>query len=255
MTVAEGGGIFVSYRRQESRDFAGRLSDRLTDRFGKAQVFIDVDAIDPGVDFVEAITRAVAACNVLLAIIGPTWLTTTDKLGRRRLDDPDDIVRLEIEAALARDVQVIPILADGAVMPGRQDLPESLAGLARLNALLIRHESFHQGAERLVTAIEQVLAAASGTGQSPPTANADETAPPTANADETAQRSSRVVRNDQYEQAKRVGGLGRNQKHPKAVRNDQGGVPLRLLLTDAERLVRDVGQPEEDTPREADEDG
>ena len=158
MTVAEGGGIFVSYRRQETSHLAGRLYDRLVDRFGESQVFIDVDAIEPGVDFAEEIFRAVAGCRVLLAIIGPTWLTATDERDRRRLDDPDDIVRLEVEAALAREVRVIPILVEGAVMPARQDLPASLAGLARRNALLIRHESFRYDAGRLVTAIEGVLA-------------------------------------------------------------------------------------------------
>jgi hypothetical protein len=162
MPEAEGGGIFVSYRRQESKDFAGRLYDRLADRFGEGQVFIDVDAIGLGVDFGEEISRAVAACQVLLAVIGPTWLTTTDERGRRRLDDPDDLVRLEIEAALARGVQVIPILVEGAIMPGRDDLPESLASLARRNALFIRHESFRHDAGWLVAAIESVLVAAPG---------------------------------------------------------------------------------------------
>jgi hypothetical protein len=159
MTVAGGGGIFVSYRRQETGHLAGRLYDRLADRFGEGQVFIDVDSIEPGVDFAEEIFRAVAACKVLLAIIGPAWLTATDERGGRRLDDPDDIVRLEIEAALARGVRVIPILVESAVMPTRQDLPESLAGLTRRNALVIRHESFRYDAGRLVTAIERVLAA------------------------------------------------------------------------------------------------
>src|SRR5215469_10154204 len=159
MIVAEGGGIFVSYRRQESSHLAGRLYDRLADRFGEDQVFIDVNTIEPGVDFAEEIFHAVAACTVLLAIIGPNWLTATDERGSRRLDDPDDIVRLEIEAALARGVRVIPILVEGAVMPGRKDLPESLAGLARRNALLIRHDSFRSDAGRLVTAIERVLTA------------------------------------------------------------------------------------------------
>ena len=157
MPEAEGGGIFVSYRREQSSDIAGRLSDRLADRFGEEQVFIDVNTIKPGVDFAEEISRAVAACKVLLAVIGPNWLTATDERGRRRLDDPDDIVRLEIEAALARNVRVIPILVAGAVMPGRQDLPESLAGLARCNALLIRHESFRDDVARLVTAIEGLV--------------------------------------------------------------------------------------------------
>jgi hypothetical protein len=117
MTLAGDGGIFVSYRRQESSHLAGRLYDRLADRFGEAQVFIDVDTIEPGVDFAEEIFRAVAACKVLLAIIGPAWLSSADGQGGRRLDDPGDIVRLEVEAALQRGVRVIPILMDGAVMP------------------------------------------------------------------------------------------------------------------------------------------
>jgi len=157
MPVAAGGGIFVSYRREDSSDFAGRLYDRLADRFGEGQVFMDVDTIEPGVDFGEAINRAVAACKVLLAVIGPDWLTAADERGRRRLDNPDDFVRLEIEAALDRDVRVIPVLARGAVMPGRDELPESLARLARRNALFIRHENFRSDAGRLVTAIERVL--------------------------------------------------------------------------------------------------
>jgi hypothetical protein len=103
----------------------------------------------------------------LLAIIGPAWLTAIDERGNRRLDDRDDIVRLEVEAALARSVRVIPILVEGAVMPGRQDLPESLPGLARRHALLIRHESFRSDAGRLVGAIERILAPAPGTAAVP----------------------------------------------------------------------------------------
>ena len=120
---------------------------------------MDVAAIGPGVDFAEEISRAVAACTVLLAVIGPNWLTATDEQGRRRLDDPRDSVRLEIEAALARDMWVIPTLVEGAKMPRRQDLPESLGDLARRNALLIRHESFRSDAERLITAIMRALTA------------------------------------------------------------------------------------------------
>jgi hypothetical protein len=117
-----------------------------------------VDTIEQGTDFAGEVFRAVAACKVLLAIIGPTWLTATAERGHRRLDNPDDIVRLEIEAALARDVRVIPILMEPAVKPFRQDLPESLAGLARRNALPIRRESFHSDARRVIMAIERVLA-------------------------------------------------------------------------------------------------
>jgi hypothetical protein len=152
-----GGGVFISYRRQESSHFAGRLSDRLADSFGADRVFMDVDTIRPGVDFAEEISRAVATSNVLLAIIGPHWLATTDERDHRRLEDPDDIVRLEIEAALAGNVRIIPILVDDAVMPRRQDLPESLAGLARRNALFIRHDSFRNDAERLVAELRSVI--------------------------------------------------------------------------------------------------
>ena len=113
MSTAGGGGIFVSYRREESGHVAGQLADRLSDRFGAEQVFIDVKSIEPGVDFAEAIFRAIDACTVLVAVIGPGWLRTADERGGRRLDDPDDLVRLEIGAALARGVRVIPVLVEG----------------------------------------------------------------------------------------------------------------------------------------------
>ena len=102
------GRVFISYRRQESSGLAGRLYDRLAARLGDDQVFIDVDTIAPGLDFAEIIAEAVSTCEVLLAIIGPRWLTATDEDGRRRLDDPDDIVRLETAAALERNIRVCP---------------------------------------------------------------------------------------------------------------------------------------------------
>lgn len=85
----EKGAVFVSYRREDSGDAAGRLADRLVDRLGADRVFMDVDAIEPGMDYVEVLTRAVAACDVLVAVIGPGWLSAADKAGRR-LDDPHD---------------------------------------------------------------------------------------------------------------------------------------------------------------------
>jgi hypothetical protein len=105
----------------------------------------------------KTISRAAAACKVMLAVIGPGWLTVTDRWGRPRLEDPRDIVRLEIEAALARDAWVIPILVRGAAMPGQQDLPESLADLAGRQAVSIRHESFSDDIGRLIRKIEQVV--------------------------------------------------------------------------------------------------
>src|SRR5215471_5118129 len=94
------GGVFISYRRQESSGITGRLYDRLAGRFGDDQVFMDVDTIALGADFTQVITQAVSNCTVLLAVIGPGWLTATDEDGQRRLDDPDDIVRVEIHTAL-----------------------------------------------------------------------------------------------------------------------------------------------------------
>jgi TIR domain len=168
MNVVGGGGVFVSYRREGGGDAAGRLADRLVDRFGAERVFMDVDAIEPGMDYVDAITRAVSACAVLVAVIGPGWLTAADKRGRR-LDDPDDWVRVEVRTALARGVRVIPALVGGAHMPAREDLPSDLAGLARRNALRIRHESFRVDAGQLVAVIERALTS------SAPAAVSDET--------------------------------------------------------------------------------
>jgi WD40 repeat protein len=152
-------GVFISYRRQESSGIAGRLYDRFAARFGDDQVFMDVDTIAPGVDFRQVIAQAVNNCAVLLAVVGPGWLTVTDENGQRRLDDPDDIVRLEIQTALERDILVIPILVEGAVIPRPQQLPEGLVGLARRNAHSLRHESFRSDADHLLTAVEPILSA------------------------------------------------------------------------------------------------
>src|SRR6266498_6105745 len=121
------GRIFISYRREETAYPAGWLYDRLSDHYG-GQVFKDVDSIQLGDDFVEAITRAVGSCDVLLALVGDQWLSITDAVGRRRLDDPADFVRVEIEAALTRNVRVIPAPAE--VEPASEPVrpPAALAG-------------------------------------------------------------------------------------------------------------------------------
>jgi hypothetical protein len=155
---AASGRIFISYRREETAYPAGWLFDRLADRFGGAQVFKDVDSIQLGDDFVEVITRAVGSCDVLLALIGDEWLTITDAHGRRRLDDPDDFVRLEIEAALTRNVRVIPILVDGARMPRADELPDSLARLVRRQALELSPARFDFDTGRLLKVLDRTLA-------------------------------------------------------------------------------------------------
>ncbi|MDV7395171.1 toll/interleukin-1 receptor domain-containing protein, partial [Arthrospira platensis SPKY1] len=117
-------GVFISYRREETAGFAGRLYDRLVSRFGRERIFMDVEGIDPGVDFVEAIERAVASCRALVVVIGPGWSSVADKNGNRRLDDPQDFVRLETAAALRRSIRVLPVLVNDANMPREEDLPE-----------------------------------------------------------------------------------------------------------------------------------
>jgi hypothetical protein len=160
-------GADICYRRQETSHLAGRLYDRLADRFGEDRVFMDVDSIEPGLDFSDAIQQAVGSSDVLLALIGREWLTATDEDGRRRLDDPDDIVRLEVEAALERSIRVIPLLAEGATMPRRQDLPDSLAGLVRRNAVRLSHESFRHEAARLIDTLAKALNQTAGSTVEP----------------------------------------------------------------------------------------
>jgi TIR domain len=152
------GRIFISYRREETAYPAGWLFDRLAEHFGAEQVFKDVDSIQLGDDFVAVLTRAVGSCDVLLALIGDEWLTITDEDGRRRLDDPDDFLRLEIEAALARGVRVIPILVDGAPMPHAAELPASLAKLVRRQALELSPARFDSDTGRLIKVLDKTLA-------------------------------------------------------------------------------------------------
>jgi hypothetical protein len=150
------GRIFISYRRLETAWPAGRLYDVLVEHFPAEQVFKDVDSIEPGEDFVERITAAVGSCDVLLALIGPNWLTITDEEGRRRLDNPGDYVRVEIETALTRKIRVIPILVDDARMPRVNELPPTLAPLVRRNAVEINPLTFDT--KRLITAVHKTLA-------------------------------------------------------------------------------------------------
>ena len=150
------GRIFISYRRQETDYPAGWLYDRLAVRYA-GEVFKDVDSIELGDDFVEVITAAVGSCDVLLALIGDQWVTIADKDGRRRLDNPNDFVRVEIEAALTRNVRVIPILVGGATMPDAEELPPSLAKLVRRNALELSPARFDYDTSRLLKVLDRTL--------------------------------------------------------------------------------------------------
>jgi hypothetical protein len=149
--------IFISYRREESRWSARSLHGRLCRSFDPEQLFMDIDAIALGEDFVKAIENTVARCEVLVAVIGNNWLTSKDDRGDRRLDNPEDFVRMEIATALKREICVIPVLVDGALMPHPTDLPDDLKPLVRRNALRISDTSFDGDCQRLTAAIEQVL--------------------------------------------------------------------------------------------------
>jgi formylglycine-generating enzyme required for sulfatase activity len=151
------GQIFISYRREETRWSARILHDRLCRAFDPKQIFMDIDAIALGEDFVEVIETKVAKCDVLIAVIGKNWLTSKDDQGHRRLDNPEDFVRMEVGAALKRKIRVIPVLVDGALIPRSTELPEDLKPLVRRNALLITDTSFEADCERLATAVRQVL--------------------------------------------------------------------------------------------------
>lgn len=145
--------IFISYRRADSQGSAGRLYDRLARTFGKGLVFRDVEEIEYGEDFIQAIDQAVGACEVLIAVIGNQWVAAQDSEGRRRLDNPHDFVRLEIATALRRGIRVIPALVDDARMPSEADLPDELKELQRRNAIAVRNDSFDDDVDRLVRSL------------------------------------------------------------------------------------------------------
>jgi TIR domain-containing protein len=152
------GRIFISYRRDETDFPAGWLYERLAAHFGPDQVFKDVDSIELGDDFAEVIADAVGTCDVLLVLIGAQWLAITDRAGHRRLEHSDDFVRLEIEAALQRNVRVIPILLGSARMPQAHELPASLGKLVRRQALELNPNRFEADTRRLVRVVEKTLA-------------------------------------------------------------------------------------------------
>ena len=145
--------ILISYRREDSAAYAGRIADRLRDQFGADNVFVDIDTIRPGEDYVDAIDRSLSSCTVVVAVIGRRWLDAADGAGRRRLDGGDDILRTEIARALERRLRVVPALVDAAVMPKVSDLPQDLQTLTRRHAIEISDSRFHQDVDRLIEAL------------------------------------------------------------------------------------------------------
>jgi hypothetical protein len=155
-------GIFISYRHDDTALAAGLLADRLRRRLNAAQVFRDFDSTAPGVDFRTAIGEAIESCAVALVLIGPIWSRVTDDQGHRRLDDPGDFVRIEIETALERDLRVIPVLVGGASMPRADALPDSMAELVYRHATQLRNESVAQFELDLKRLVNEVVRLAPG---------------------------------------------------------------------------------------------
>ena len=143
--------LFISYRRSDSNEVVGRIYDRLVRDLGEDSVFKDVDNIPLGVDFVDYLDEQIKHSTGLLAIIGPTWLTVTDDQKRRRIDDPNDFVRIEVASALRQGIPVVPVLVRGAAMPSALDLPDDLQKLARRNGISVRADpDFHNDMTALI---------------------------------------------------------------------------------------------------------
>jgi hypothetical protein len=190
-----GNPIFISYRRDDSEGEAGRLFDDLTRVFGTDALFMDVAGIRPGLDFVKAIEENVADCGVLLALIGPTWVSIANGAGQRRLDDPGDFVALEIASALKRNVPVIPVLVHGARMPTPDQLPESLKGFSYRNSVELSHTRWNSDVQLLIQALTAYIAPSNPTAQEPVHATVPVQLPapnPHAAQAETAAKRSRL---------------------------------------------------------------
>src|SRR5580700_6706245 len=161
------GKIFINYRRGDEPGFTQALLGRLEQAFPAERLFIDVDNIPPGEDFVRMLESQVAQCDAMLTVIGNNWLDATDERGGRRLDDPHDFVRIEIESALKQGKRVIPVLVHQARMPHPNELPEAIRPLSQRNAVRLTHERFRADVQGLIKAlqgaIDHVAARRSGT--------------------------------------------------------------------------------------------
>ena len=150
-------GVFISYRREDSSGYAGRLFDILSGHFGRQNTFMDLDTIQGGDDFTQVIEEKISVSDVLVAVIGVHWLTIADEKGKRRLDNSHDFVRLEIGRALEREIRVIPVLVGGAAMPQAEDLPDDLRPLCERQAVEVRDAHFHSDAEQLIDIVHKAL--------------------------------------------------------------------------------------------------
>jgi hypothetical protein len=149
--------IFISYRRDDADEAAGRLSDHLVNQFGQDCIFMDVDGIAPGRDFRKVIDETLTECDVLLGVMGRNWLDIKDEAGKRRLDNESDFVRLEIASALRRDIPVIPVRVQGATVPKPDQLPDDLKDFSYRNAVELTHERWNSDVHVLVEKLNRLF--------------------------------------------------------------------------------------------------
>lgn len=154
------GKIFINYRRGEDAGFAQALFGRLEQAFRPEQLFMDVDSIEPGLDFSRVLNEQVAQCDVMISVIGKGWIDARDEVGNKRLDNPEDFVRIEIESALEQNKRVIPVLVGQAIMPRADQLPDTLKPLVARHAVRLTHERFRPDADGLINALQRALKAA-----------------------------------------------------------------------------------------------
>jgi len=234
------GKIFINYRRGDDPGHTGRLFDRLQEVFPPQQLFLDVDNIAPGLDFVRVLNERVGECDVLLAVIGKGWINASDAAGNRRLEDPEDFVRIEIVSALNQDKRVIPVLVGDATMPAPQDLPEPLRPLARRNAVRLTHERFRADTQGLVRALQQALAEIEEHNQAQARADAERRAEEERRQQqaEATRRAEAAARSQQAEEEARERRAEEEQRRQEAQAAQQAEEKARIQKAEAEARER-----------------
>jgi hypothetical protein len=233
------GQISISYRHDDAAGYAGRLYDHLHDRFPQNEICINVD-VAPGTEPTEAHEKNVRSCDVLIAVIGHRWLSASDEEEKRRLNSPEDLVRIEIGTALKRGIRVIPVLVEGALMPRSGELPDELKALVRRRAFSVRPDRFQDDSERLISAVKRALKVA-GTQQQRKRAEQERV---NAERRERADKEEEQLRAEHYNQERLE--LERQQETQARLRAEQ-----QLLRADQERLEAERREHEEGDRLEA----
>ena len=149
--------LFLCYRREDTQDAAGRLHDRLVDAYGAERVFMDIDSVPLGIDFVDHVAEQISRCSAVIVMIGKQWLKLKDKRRRRRLDNDDDFVRVEIAAALSQGIPVIPVLVQDVSMPEQELLPENIRPLSRRHGIALSATRWRTDVERLLRELDRLM--------------------------------------------------------------------------------------------------